>query len=395
MEIPKFQTLAGNWYPIGSFRGDDRQVCLTNVTVEEIREYAKALEDAGFTRYAAREISAGSAYPYNVNLFYAYTREDVQVFVFWNASIHTVHITYMPPQALPNTQPIAIEDTDTFRPSLTQFPVSGMCYAVQLADGAFILVDGGLQNDEQEERLYAFLQEKSKGQKPVIATWFFTHPDSDHICLAASFLKKYAKEVEVQAFAYQFPDVDKINELPLTAIVQKDIACLERNIQTYYPRAKRYTLHTGQVFAYKGLEIEVLWSMETTYPCVYTSFNDHSAAFKCTFTNGKTAILLGDCMHESCRKIARTYGDSIKADILQVTHHGLIGGDKELYALIDPAICLWSTNRERFLGETPNQKYQWCLGEGGCDYNRFLRDDSIRQRTHYTHGEIVTLYMDE
>ena len=150
----------------------------------------------------------------------------------------------------------------------------------------------------------------------------------------------------------------------------------------------------GQIYAYKGLEIEVLWSMEATYPCICTSFNDHSAAFKFAFASGKTAILLGDCMHEICRKLAHTYGDYVKSDILQVTHHGLIGGDKELYALIDPEICLWPTSRTRFLGEMPDQKYQWCLGEGGCDYNRFLRDDRVRERRHYTHGETVTLYMD-
>ena len=226
MDIPKFQTLAGNCYPVGSLGKNDEQVCVNNVTVEEVRDYAKALENMGFTQYAAREISAGSAYPYNVNLFYAYTREDIHIFFFWNASIHTVHITYMPPQALPNTQSSAMEDNDVFRPSLTQFSVDGMCYVVQLADGGFILVDGGDHSEENGDKLYAFLQEKANGQKPVIATWFFTHPDPDHICLAADFLEKYAKQVKVQAFAYQFPDVDKINELPLTSRVRVDIARL-------------------------------------------------------------------------------------------------------------------------------------------------------------------------
>ncbi len=33
--------------------------------------------------------------------------------------------------------------------------------------------------------------------------------------------------------------------------------------------------------------------------------------------------------------------------------------------------------------------YQWCLGEGGCDYNAYLRDEKIRKRIHY-HGSITT-----
>jgi hypothetical protein len=96
-------------------------------------------------------------------------------------------------------------------------------------------------------------------------------------------------------------------------------------------------------------------------------------------------------MHEACRRIAHTYGDYLKSDILQVTHHGLIGGDKELYELINPEICFWATSEERFLGLTPNQRYQWCLGEGGCDYNRWLRDDTIRKRMHYHCSNIVTI----
>ena len=88
-----------------------------------------------------------------------------------------------------------------------------------------------------------------------------------------------------------------------------------------------------------------------------------------------------------------TYGDYLKSDVLQVTHHGLIGGDKELYELINPEICFWPINEERFLGLTPNQRYQWCLGEGGCDYNKYLRDENIRIREHYHFGDTISIEM--
>jgi beta-lactamase superfamily II metal-dependent hydrolase len=168
--------------------------------------------------------------------------------------------------------------------------------------------------------------------------------------------------------------------------MKKDIDTLEENIQSSYPKATIYSLHTGQSYYFSGAEIEILWTVDDTYPAQYTSFNDLSAALRIKFDEGKTVLLLGDCMHEACRRIAHRYGDYLKSDILQVTHHGLIGGDKELYEWIDPEICLWTIAQERFLGLTSNQRYQWCLGEGGCDYNAYLRDETIRKREHVQAG---------
>ncbi|MBQ7879168.1 MAG: hypothetical protein IJ317_00820, partial [Clostridia bacterium] len=103
-----------------------------------------------------------------------------------------------------------------------------------------------------------------------------------------------------------------------------------------------------------------------------------------------TFIALGDCMSDNCRDMAHTYGDYLKSDILQVTHHGLIGGDRFLYEKIDAEICLWASNEERFLG-TAKMAYQWCLGEGGCSYNAYLRDESVKKRTHYHAGKTITI----
>ena len=102
-------------------------------------------------------------------------------------------------------------------------------------------------------------------------------------------------------------------------------------------------------------------------------------------------MFLGDCMQYLCRQIAYIYGDYLKSDVLQVTHHGLIGGEIGLYKYIDPEVCLWSTSEKRFLGILEGQKYQWCIGEGGCDFNRWLRDDSVRVRKHYHLGETAVI----
>ena len=393
MNIPKYKTIAGQSYPSGSLGKNDLRWRIQNTTVEECREYAELLETAGFIKQAQKEISAGSAYAYNVNLFYTYKKGDICVFIFWDDSIHTVFITEETARAVPCVKD-AEQTGNLVEPIFTQIHLNrgGMCYVVRLADGRFIIVDGGEYSAEDSLRLYEFMKENSLQEIPTVALWVFTHSHSDHIGLATRFIADYKDDVAINAFAYQFPDCDKITvAMESVEEMKEDVAFFERNIASNYPNAITYTLHTGQSFYFTGLELEILWTVDDTYPTSYTSFNDLSAAFRMKFDGGKNVLLLGDCMLEACRRMAHTYGDYLKSDILQVTHHGLIGGDKELYELIDPEICFWATSEERFLGLTPNQRYQWCLGEGGCDYNAYLRDDSIRKRRHYSAGKTVSV----
>lgn len=394
MNIPNYKTIAGQAFPSGSLGKNDFRLRIQNTTVDECREYVQLLEKENFILYTKKEISAGSRYAYNVNLFYCYYNQETCVFIFWDASIHTVFITAEPLQALPNAQNTAKEEIGVAA-TFTQMSLKGgMSYVARLADGRFVIVDGGAYNEEDCLRLYAFLKENSGHEFPTVALWIFTHSHNDHIGLATRFIADYKDKVSVQAFAYQFPDCNKISvSMESVEKMKEDIDILEENIQSGYPKAKIYTLHTGQSYYFSGVEIEILWTVDDTYPANYLSFNDLSVALRFKFAGGKTVLLLGDCMHEACRRIAHTYGDYLKSDILQVTHHGLIGGDKELYELIDPEICFWPINEERFLGFTSNQRYQWCLGEGGCDYNAYLRDEKIRKRQHYHFEKDILIEM--
>ena len=395
INIPDYFTIAGQRFSIGSIGKDDTRFRIQNTTEEECREYALLLEKNGFKKAAEKEIPVGSEYPYNVNLFYTYTRYKTSVFVFWDASIYTTFITVEASQPLPICQDIKTinKGNKYIAPSFTQLQLtSGMCYVVQLSDGDFIIIDGGDYNDNDIQRLYAFIKEKSPLCPPTVALWIFTHAHEDHIGLATEFIKRYEQEIEIKAFAYQFPNCDKITvSMESVSHMKAQIKRLETNIKNFFPNAVIFTLHTGQSYYYAGLEIEILFTLDNTYPMFYTSFNDTSAALRLIFDNGKKVLLLGDCMQEACRRLAHTYGDYLKSDILQVAHHGLIGGDKYLYAFVDPEICFWSTSEERFLGRLPNQRYQWCLGEGCCDYNAYLRNDKIRKRQHYHSSKTATI----
>ena len=393
MDIPKYITVAGLTLPVADIIPGHTQICVHNTNMEECSNYAKLLEENGYTRHCGREISAGSEKSYNKNLFYTYVKGCEVIFVFGMASLGVVHIV-----ATENAPIPSVENTDTsedaMTPTVIQCKLSkGMVYALQLADGSFVLMDGDKCCDEDTKALYDFLVSKTQfDSKPKVVMWMFTHPDSDHIVLATDFIKEYAKDVDILSFAYQFPDCDKMNFIYIDSQeIKRDIVALENNIKSYYPNSIVYTLHQGQVYNFKGAQIEILITADTIYPYSYTSANDVSAAWRVNFKNGKSLMFLGDCMQYLCRQLAYIYGDYLKSDILQVTHHGLVGGDIGLYKYIDPEICLWSTSEKRFLGILEGQKYQWCIGEGGCDFNKWIRDDSVRVRKHYHLGKTAEI----
>lgn len=394
--IPRYKTLAGQTLPDTSFREGELRFSVESTNEDEFRSYASLLSESGYECRAFREIPSSDKVFKRKNLACTFTNSENNIFLFFDAPRHKAFITKERRGPVPEDGYLNFSSVSARPVILTQCRVGfGMSYAIRLADSSFILIDGGEKNPNDEAELYSVLQRGTEeGKKPRVSMWMFTHPDEDHINLAASFIEKYRNEVDIDSFAYQFPDTEKINVTMDTGFTKKNISALESNIKKFYGESLLYTLHTGQVYRFPGVEFEILWTPDNTYPSVYTSFNEVSSAWRMKFDSGKTVMILGDCMHSQCREIASLYGEYLRSDVLQLAHHGLIGGSTELYQYIDPEICLWTTTEERFLGVKPNQRYQWCLGEGGCDYNRWIRDDSVRQRQHYHQEKTISLEVD-
>lgn len=392
--IPKYVTVNGQELDLYSVGNGGYQVCIQNTTSRECREYVALLEKEGFRKYSEVEIPAGKGREQNPNLFYVFTTEDIHVFLSWNTSLGTSRIVFGYPEELPSLEAVPLEEGDNMVPSVTQMQIeTGMSYVIQLPDASFIVIDGGVYGYSDSKRLYDFMVEHSpENQRPIVTMWMYTHPDPDHIQLATEFISRYADEIEIKAFAYNFPDCEIMETKQDDLTIQLSINVLEKYIKEYYPESVTYTLHTGQTYYFKGVKIEILLTEEDVYPIIPTVYNDTTAVWRMSFDNGESFMVLGDCTHQLSKQLAATYGDYLKSDILQLAHHGLIGGDKELYQLIDPAVCFWATFEERFNGNYSKDKHQWCLGEGGCDYNAWIRDESVRIREHY-HNSITTTVM--
>ncbi len=395
MQLPDYETTAGNKIslPSISLGGVDTRFYVQNTNEEEARAYAEALTASGYRLYDKNEISAGNNYISKTNLAYTFVGGEHYVFLFWDASLHTAFVVITNPTSLPPLKESVNKSENDGKCTFSQIALSaaGMSYVTKLKDGSFILIDGGKANETDVQNLYLFLKNNTeKGEKPRVAMWFFTHAHSDHIGLATVFLRRYKNEVEILAFAHQFPDCDKINvacDLPEEKEIMLDLcAAIEEN----YPEPTVYYMHTGQRYYFEGAELEILSSMDNSFPSLYFSLNDTSVISRLKFDSGKTVMLLADATHHLSRALFHTYGSYLKSDYLQLAHHGFIGGDIDLYKAIDPDVCLWCVKHECFSGTLAGQKYQWCLGEGGLEYNAWIRDDSIKVRKHYDHSETVS-----
>ena len=381
MNLPTYKTQSGEFSPVSDIVKGHKIQRIDNTTANECIEYTKLLENNGYTLCETNEIGK--------NLFFAYGSNDALLFLFWMAAYNRLYIVTSNTNALPTSKRFSDTVDYETQPEVLQLKLSqGYIWVIKMRDGSFVLLDGDLRDGNDTTLLYDYLKANAKPDgKIIIDMWIITHPDIDHLSLPTQFVKDYADKVEISAFTYQFMDCDVVKYKYIASdIIKKDIVALEENISKYCPNTPVYTLHAGQKFYYAGAEIEILLTADMLYPRDYSSANDASAALRVNFENGKKVIFLGDCMQYSCKELANMYGDYLKSDVMQVTHHGLIGGNIELYKLIDPEICLWSTSESRFMGTFEAEQYHWCLGEGGCDYNAWLRDDTIRKREHYHLG---------
>ncbi len=390
MNIPAFETIAGVTFPAHDMGGGAVQICIDSANFDECKAYEKKLAGCGFTKHICREIAGGSERAHNKNLFYLYKKEDMQIALTFAAALRKTQIIASPSAPLYAQNGIWEQKAV---PSITQCTGTGMGYVVQLADGTFILIDGGVYTEEDAETLYTILQDKApQGEKPTVSMWFFTHPDIDHIGLATTFLYTHKEHVDIRGFGYSFSPYEAYAAVD-TLKIRENVRAFEESIRTNFPGAATYYLYMGDVFSFPGAEAEILWTGDMLYPAPLWTGNDQNAAIRFRFEGGKTAVFLGDLMHSACQQLALTYGDGLKCDVLQITHHGLIGGDIGTYRLLDPAICFWPVAEARFHGTFSRDTFHWCVGEGGCDYNRFIRDDSIRRRIHLHQGKVETVFM--
>lgn len=218
----------------------------------------------------------------------------------------------------------------------------GMSYVFQLEDSSFLLIDGGYFTPGEEDRLYDFLCEKSRGC-PLIRAWFFTHGHQDHVGNFIQFIGKYRDRVEIELLLYNFQPVDfstvdgdwKSSD---PATVQE----FYRTVDEWLPGVGRKVPRTGDVYRCGEITLEVVYTHEDPYP-ERRFFNDCSTVVRTT-VGGCRILWLADVGGKAADVLLQT-PEAIKCDIVQVAHHGIdnFPNHCDLYAATGASVVLWPT----------------------------------------------------
>lgn len=220
--------------------------------------------------------------------------------------------------------------------------VNGMAYIIQLKDGSYIIYDGSYSSQANIIRKY--LDSNYKGQgKPVIRAWVLTHSHSDHFPSFQTFCREMSDTAVVEHIVFS-----PLNDRNFTLRednqgyfsskqFQKDVANL-KGVKIVYA-------HTGMEFVFCNLKLEVLMTPETLFQeCTdYGNFNNTSVVTR-LYDESYACLFLGDIAKLGADRMLSLYGDYLKSDMCQVSHHGVEDAPLSLYEAIQASILYYPCN---------------------------------------------------
>ncbi len=241
-------------------------------------------------------------------------------------------------------------DVELTQISLEDF---GLSHVIRLSDGRFIILDGGREFEIESDKLYDLLVRTSPHEKPIIAVWILSHPHADHINCFSVFFDKYSDAVTLEKVMYTMPDIDDLDRFP--KLTETDTRVSWNNSpEVFLPRvyahveklgAEVFSPRAGQRYTIGDARCEFLASMDDALAHSF-KMNALSLVYRMEIC-GQVILFMTDSTFVPA-KLSERYGNYLKADILQVPHHGYGNqeDDAEIqgYKLIRPSVCLLSAS---------------------------------------------------
>ena len=233
-------------------------------------------------------------------------------------------------------------------------------YVIRTKNDKIIVIDGGYYGKEYcyyiHSAIRAILGLKENDYFEIDA-WFITHPHEDHFGEMALQFERYSKEsnYKVKNIYFDFVDFKKKHYNDWSEDCDKWIDSFKTALDNY---AKVNGIKTdcyyddlngavinekavkdGLTITVDGVNFEILRTRDDRDIIV----NGSSLVIKMK-AEGQTVIFLGDLDKTSGNIfLNETDKDALKADIVQMAHHGNWAVDKEFYDVIGAKVHLWPT----------------------------------------------------
>ena len=351
------------------------EIIIKKTSMDEFNSYLKKLDEAGYTCYTTNEIKS--------NKFATYTNASYTVNAGYYDYESSARIMIEPLAEAVPLEPAKYEKVTTSQITMLgleyantdgSFTSNGLSMLIRLEDGSFIVVDGGFNRASCANNLLALMREQSKSyaksDKDIrVAAWIITHAHGDHSGMINNSYGVF-QGITVENFLVNFIS-DTEREKAITTYSNNWGSTEGSGYSSVLTAAgalgaKVRTVHVGQTFYFADAKLEIMYTIESFGPNVCNAFNTTSLVIKATISD-TVFMITGDATGNGMQAAAKTFGDYLKSDIVQVSHHGYTtwgndSGTIMAYRLMAPATLLWPQGGHAY----PNYT--------GKEYNKVLTD---------------------
>lgn len=378
-----------NKEPSGRCKGNRgcELILFNNCTKADYDAQCALLENSGFSLFDENNIKENCHRTY---------RKNITAHIYYCESENKLRIVADPCLTPYCTKPEIC--TNNKKTTLWQFEVDhtlidcGMCYIIRCCDGSFFVIDSAhMYSVNDDLRIIEFLKRFTNGKKPVVAGWFFSHCHEDHVCKFLDIVEYRRNEIEIQTVYYNFPDPDH-RDANYWGECNYAVAMRFEKVLEEAKDINVVTLHTGQRFFVRNLKFTVLCTHEDIFPHSMQDYNNSSAVLMME-AEGSKVLFPGDASAESDKVLLRRYGDYLKCDVVQVSHHGHSGTSPEFYRLADAECALFAVTQIKFDEEYPRQEANRVAIDISKEYH-IASNGAVEIPLPYVYGQ-TKIYPDE
>lgn len=209
-----------------------------------------------------------------------------------------------------------------------------LAYFIRTRNGELIVVDGG--RDIDAEIIKKYIYEYGNGK---VNHWFITHAHDDHVGAIIEILKE-DNSIEIENLYYKFLSdawYEKFDAKRYVAAHEMLKVLSSKKIKN------RIECEKGQVIEIDNIRCDIIRTVNPSIKTTKANGNEQSMVFKLTAKDvKKSLIFLGDAGDIASIELLKQK-ELLKADSVQMAHHGQAGVTKEVYQAIKPDICFYNT----------------------------------------------------